>query len=146
MDFLPHQARLSAGIACLPHEYDTASTIFQWLVFAPFFALIPTVYSLYVAVDVMRRKLLPPQGKKRNLAIYFFRLVVVFLVMWIPSIFLLFVAGGHLPAWVSVCNISFCVYREHRCPAAEATLSVPEPHPTLHSSVTSFFFYTRSRF
>jgi hypothetical protein len=107
MGFLPHQARLSAGLACLPHEYDTASTIFQWVVFAPLFFLIPTAYSLYVAADVMRRRLLPPQGKKRNLAIYFFRLVVVFLVMWIPSILLLFVAGGHLPAWVCASNIVF---------------------------------------
>ena len=107
MPWLPHEARLSAGLACLPHEYDTTSTVFQWVVFVPLFALVPTAYAMYVALDVVRGKLLPPEGKKRDLAIYFFRLVVVFLVMWVPSIFLMFVAGGHLPAWVSVQHSSW---------------------------------------
>ena len=98
---LPHQARLSAGLACLPHEYDRNSTLFLWLIFMPFFALIPTAYSLYVAFDVWRRNLLPPSGKHLDLAIYFFRLVSVFLIMWVPSIFLMFIAGGFLSSWVA---------------------------------------------
>lgn len=101
IDFLPHRLRLSAGLTCLPHEYDTASTIFFWLVFMPCFALIPTTYALYVATDVWRRQLLPPEGRKRNVAVYFFRLTVVFLLMWLPSIFLIFIAGGFTSSWVA---------------------------------------------
>ena len=102
VEFLPHRLRLSAGLACLPHEYDTTSTIFFWLVFMPLFCLLPTAYALYVAFDVWRRQLLPTEKtKKRNIAIYFFRLTVVFLIMWVPSIFLMFIAGGYTSSWVA---------------------------------------------
>lgn len=101
LGFLPHRLGLSAGLACLPHEYDVASTVFLWCVFMPCFALIPTAYALWVAFDVWHRGLLPPSGKKRNIAVYFFRLTVVFLVMWVPSIFLMFIAGGFLTSWVA---------------------------------------------
>ena len=90
--FVPHDIALSAGLACLPHEYDAASTIFLWLVFMPCFALLPTAYAMYVTADVLYNKLLPPRGKKRDLAVYFARIVAVFLLMWVPSIFLMFIA------------------------------------------------------
>ena len=94
--FLPHEIALSAGLACLPHEYDAASTIFLWVVFMPAFALLPTTYAMYVTLDVWYNKLLPPTGKRRDLAVYFARIVAVFLLMWVPSIFLMFIAVSDL--------------------------------------------------
>lgn len=101
VEFLPHRLRLSGGVACLPQEYDTTSTVFFWLVFLPCFVLVPTGYVLYAAVDVWRRQLLPLEGKRRNIAVYFFRLTVVFLVMWVPSLFLIFIGGGYTSTWVT---------------------------------------------
>ena len=101
IDVLPHRITLSQGIACLPHPYDVTSEIFFWAVFMPCFALIPTVYVMYVAIDVWRKGMLPKSStKRRNIAIYFFRLTMVFLVMWIPSIFLMFVSSMFTSSWV----------------------------------------------
>ena len=120
IDFLPVKPRYSNAIACLPHEYDRTSTYFQWLVYIPLVSLIPTGYVLYVTFDILHRKLLPPTGKRRELSIYFFRIVVVFLTMWIPSIFLLFVAGGWFPVSSVVVGGSW----SHLQGAVSATASV----------------------
>jgi hypothetical protein len=84
----------------LPIERDTQSTIFFWLCFFPLFVGIPVVYVVYVCYDVMVvRKLLPPKGKRRVLSVYFFRLILVFLIMWLPTFIVLFVAAPWLPTW-----------------------------------------------
>lgn len=132
--FLPHDIALSAGLACLPHEYDTASTVFLWTVFMPAFALLPTAYALYVAWDIMvYNKLLPPRGKKRDLAVYFARIVAVFLLMWVPSIFLMFIA---------VCLWDFCS-------SLRIHLDIPGPEPSaifpLLGRTISLGFVTRHR-
>lgn len=87
----PFHSGAVSGLGCLPVETDEASTIFFWLVFFPLFAGIPLVYVMWASLDVYRRNLLPPQGKRRLLSIYYSRLVVVFVVMWLPSIILGFV-------------------------------------------------------
>jgi hypothetical protein len=49
---------------------------------------LPVTFVLLVAFDVFfYSKLLPPQGKRRVLTIYFFRMAFVFLLMWIPNAF-----------------------------------------------------------
>ena len=101
IDVLPHRIALSQGIACLPNAYDVTSEIFFWTVFLPCFALIPTAYVLYVAIDVWRKGMLPKSStKRRNIAIYFFRLTIVFLVMWIPSIVLIFITSAYTTSWL----------------------------------------------
>jgi hypothetical protein len=45
-------------------------------------------------------KLLPPSGKRRLLAIYFGRLCLVFIIMWIPAFIVMFVATEWLSPWV----------------------------------------------
>ena len=114
IDAIPISPRLSAGVACLPHEYDKTSTIFMWTLYMPLFVLIPTGYVLFVAIDVVRRRMLPPSGKERDLAVYFARLVIVFLVMWIPSLCFMFVAGGHLDSLVSL-TITYDFTRSQTC-------------------------------
>jgi hypothetical protein len=45
-------------------------------------------------------KLLPPSGKRRLLTIYFGRLCLVFIIMWIPAFVVMFVATEWLSPWV----------------------------------------------
>ena len=81
-------------------ETDQASSLFFWLVFFPIYSGIHVVYVIYVTVDIWRRRLLPPAGKRRLLALYFGRIVVVFLVMWGPFFLLNFVFALWMPTWV----------------------------------------------
>ena len=99
-EHFPYHALQSSGLACIPVETDQASSLFFWLVFFPIYSGIPVVYVIYVTVDIWRRRLLPPAGKRRLLALYFGRIVVVFLVMWGPFFLLNFVFALWMPTWV----------------------------------------------
>jgi hypothetical protein len=96
----PHKTNALAGLACLPVEYDTASTIFYFVVFVPSAFLIPMNYAMYVLFDVTYHKLLPPKGKRRMISAYFFRVIAVFVVMWVPYFFITFIAGSWMSHWV----------------------------------------------
>ncbi|CAB9526160.1 expressed unknown protein [Seminavis robusta] len=63
--FLPHDTLLLYGIACFPHEYDQASTIFYWVLFIPAF-----------------------MGRRRELALFFGRVIVIYFGMWLPFLFI----------------------------------------------------------
>jgi len=113
---LPHQANAIGGLACLPVEYSVASTLFFWLAFAPAFIGIPTVYTLYVAFRVWRGTLITIRPRvssavapsvfqtravrarnrqARALTLYFARIFVVYIGMWLPAVFLIFVLKLH---------------------------------------------------
>lgn len=97
----PYMAGQLSGLACLPLEGNsTANVIFFWAVFFPAFAGIPIIYVVYVSWDICHKKLLPPPGQRRLFTIYFGRLIIVFLVMWIPTLVLLFVFSKYMPEWV----------------------------------------------
>jgi hypothetical protein len=100
LSWLPHRSDAVSGEACLPLEYSRRSTLFFFLVFFPAFALIPCVYAVWVAVEVWRRNLMPPTGKRRVLTLYFVRVMTAVVVMWVPfTIMVFFVAGGR--PWLS---------------------------------------------
>lgn len=94
VSWLPHESNARHGITCTPLEYSMGSTIFFWVVFIPALCLIPLAYGAYATVMVARKKLLPPTGRRRELAIYFFRIMFVFIIMWCPFVVIVFVAGG----------------------------------------------------
>ena len=97
----PYMAGQLSGLACLPLEGNSkANVIFFWLCFFPLFAGIPIVYVLYICWDIYAKKLFPPPGQRRLFTIYFGRLIIVFLVMWIPTLVLLFVFSEWVPEWV----------------------------------------------
>jgi hypothetical protein len=96
----PHYAVSTSGLACLPLEQDRTSSLFFWMVFFPLFGGIPTAYVLYVPIDIWRRKLLPPRGKRRQLSLYYGRIVVVFISMWIPFLVVDFMFGAWMPLWL----------------------------------------------
>ena len=96
----PHKTRLTIGAACIPMDYDTASTIFFYCVFFPLLFGIPLAYVCWAAYSIWKHQMLPPTGRRRLLAIYFFRLAAVFLIMWLPGLLLLFVTAAWLDPWV----------------------------------------------
>jgi hypothetical protein len=86
IDWLPYATYSWYGFFCFPQEYDRASTIFYWLVFIPGIMGIPILYLTYVCYDIWKRKLLPPAGRRRNLAVFFVRLIFVYFFMWTPTV------------------------------------------------------------
>ena len=98
--WFPHKTRLVIGAHCVPLDYDTESTIFFYCVFTPLAFGLPLAYVSWVAFQIWRQSLLPPSGRRRILAVFFFRLAAVFLVMWLPGLFLLFVNLSSGTPWV----------------------------------------------
>ncbi|CAB9500471.1 expressed unknown protein [Seminavis robusta] len=98
-DWWPHKSMIMNGNACVPVEYDTASTVFFWVVFTPAAIGLPMIYVCYVLFTVWRRGLMPPAGRRRTISIYFFRLAVVFALLWFPALFLLYMIGHVVPKW-----------------------------------------------
>lgn len=98
------------GAACLPLVFDRKSNIFFFVVFLPLFALIPLLYAFVVVVIIVRQKLMVGAPERtRSLSVYFCRLLIVYLVMWLPSLVFLFIAGGWIAnPWVSG-KIYFCL-------------------------------------
>ena len=90
----PHRTDLQNGLVCLPMDFDTTSTILFWTVFFPFMSAIPLLYCVGVAIVVYKKGLLPPQGKRREITIYFYKITGVFLIMWLPGIFIFYVLSG----------------------------------------------------
>jgi hypothetical protein len=100
--WLPHKSYLVRGFACFPVEYDLASALFFWLVFIPALMGLPIMYAAYVLVDIYKRSLLPNEVRRHSLAVYYFRLVLVYFGMWVP--FLLLITIGqfvNISPWVS---------------------------------------------
>lgn len=102
LPWLPHESNAHHGITCTPLEYSKGSTIFFWTVFVPSLCLIPLLYAVGATTDVILRGLLPPSGRRRELAIYFFRIIFVFVIMWSPLLVVFFGAGGSVAnPWVT---------------------------------------------
>lgn len=86
-DWSLHQTSLLSGFACFPQEYDFASSFVYWLFFMPAFMILPTIYAIWVTYDVViRRKMMPPVGRRRSLVLYFARLIFIYLFMWFPFV------------------------------------------------------------
>lgn len=79
-----------ASLACGPGAYTLAQNLFFWFVFIPVVVMIPYVYVVYVIYDVYRNNLLPPRGKRRIFTTFFFRIVGVFCIMWIPFVAMIY--------------------------------------------------------
>mmetsp|Transcript_18534 Transcript_18534/g.45922 ORF Transcript_18534/g.45922 Transcript_18534/m.45922 type:complete len:451 (-) Transcript_18534:524-1876(-) len=97
----PFHSGQASGLACLPLEgRTTASALFFWVCFFPLFAGIPIAYVAWICWDIFFRNLMPPRGQRRLFTIYFGRLIAVFMIMWIPTILLMFIFSPWLPQWV----------------------------------------------
>ena len=99
--WLPHKTIVRSGFACFPMEYDFASTLFYWLVFTPAFLAIPLFYVLFVSIQLWRRQLMPPPGKRRRLVWYFARLIAVYFGMWFPMMVVCSIGSNtNLSDWI----------------------------------------------
>ena len=92
----PFHSGAFSGLACLPMERDRESSLFFWLCFVPLFAGIPFGYIGYICLQIQCRQLMPPPGKRRALTVYFGRLIAVFIVMWVPTVIVLWFPGPWL--------------------------------------------------
>lgn len=119
----PHYVASTSGLACLPMEQDWKSSIFFWLVFFPLFGGVPVAYITYVSFIIWKKKLLPPKGKRRLLALYFGRIVFVFVLCWVPYMILLFVFTTWMPTWVHFLGGTL----SHLQGTASAILSLQKP-------------------
>lgn len=99
-EWWPFRTRLNSGIVCLPQDFSYMSTAFYYTIFLPVGFLIPLGYVLYAVFVIWRQNLLPTSGGRRALAIYFFRLVGAFAIMWIPCLVLLVVTSAWTGPWV----------------------------------------------
>lgn len=99
IDWLPYETRAQKGVVCIPGRYSQASTVFFWCVFFPMLVAVPLVFAVIVSFDIWRRSLMPESGKARELSLYFFRLVIVFVIMWLPAALVLYVLGD-INEWI----------------------------------------------
>ena len=97
-----HRHSDARGLACVPLEHDVRSSLFFWLCYFWLLIGIPLVYVTFVLFDVKRRGLLPPGGRTRSVAIFFARITTVFLVMWLPTMVLIYMANRVTGIWLMV--------------------------------------------
>jgi len=96
------QPGIQAGFVCTVAEENWQHTVTWWVLYAPLLYGIPYLYAMYVFYDVvLRSKLLPALGKRRELSVYFFRIGFVFLFMWMPAISVLYIFRGLWTPWVT---------------------------------------------
>jgi hypothetical protein len=75
VDWIPEPG-IQAGFLCQPVEENVTHTLVWWFVMAPITFALPYAFATYIFYDVLiRSKLLPPKGKRRELTLYFFRYV-----------------------------------------------------------------------
>mmetsp|Transcript_6836 Transcript_6836/g.14835 ORF Transcript_6836/g.14835 Transcript_6836/m.14835 type:complete len:339 (+) Transcript_6836:88-1104(+) len=94
---VPFKSGSYRGFVCFPKDYDMASALFFWLVFSPAYMLLPMGYVAWSAIDIIWRGMIPPAGCRKTLAIFFSRIVLIFVVMWLPNFTISFIAVPALP-------------------------------------------------
>ena len=121
----PMKVGVYAGLFCMPREYDLASSLFFLFVFLPLMAGIPIFGALYIFYDIyFRSHLMPTNGRGRLLARYFIRIIIVFMVWWLPVVLLSLVLTGFNP-WVQY-TIGALLAHSQGCASAMMTLMKPD--------------------
>jgi hypothetical protein len=97
--WLPQDVDAQYGFVCLPMQYDRTALLFWYLVFVPLYMGIPTAYIMWVFFDVYFHHLLPARARSRSraLTIFFFRITVIFIVFWTPTMVVYYVVRGIAP-------------------------------------------------
>lgn len=100
---LPADVGRVSGLACLPIEYDFASTVFHWLFTLNLMLVVPFCLILWYfgrAARSCHRTGAALNASDRAIIKFFIGLLVVFLTMWIPAgIFIWFFTSGHMAFW-----------------------------------------------
>jgi len=70
---------------------------------------LPTIYICYVCVVIWKRKLLPSiGGRLRSLALYFFRILLTFFLVWFPGTVLTNI--GHSPKYSKLYSLGLLLF------------------------------------
>eukprot|EP00569_Conticribra_weissflogii_P001902 CAMPEP_0171352092 /NCGR_PEP_ID=MMETSP0878-20121228/40611_1 /TAXON_ID=67004 /ORGANISM="Thalassiosira weissflogii, Strain CCMP1336" /LENGTH=292 /DNA_ID=CAMNT_0011857565 /DNA_START=50 /DNA_END=925 /DNA_ORIENTATION=+ len=85
LDWIP-RATASTGCESFPDVEHKGQLIFYWSFFLPITSLIPTILVTGFSIDVWWKKLLPVNGKTRELIFYFSRLLAVIYMVTIAVI------------------------------------------------------------
>lgn len=135
-EWLPHKTRLAVGAHCVPLDYSTGSSIFFFCVFTPLIFGIPLLYVCWAAYQIWSKNMLPPSGRRRILAVYFFRLAAVLLLMWLPGLLLFFVNFAFVNPWVQWAGAAW----SHLQALVSALVSLLKPD--IWKAVSEFWFCT----
>lgn len=79
--------------SCVAKPYDTKSTVISYTILS-LITVIPCMYLIYITYIVHKKKLLPPSGKHRFIALYFFR--IAFVAVFITVTCLVTIAFGRV--------------------------------------------------
>merc|ERR1712183_350918 len=94
---------------------DHLSTILFWtnLVFITLIIFVPIGYLIYVTFIIWKRELMPStNGRMKELVWYFFRIILVFILAWIPGLFCIISGaygsgGNNVEAGIPTIGIGF---------------------------------------
>lgn len=90
------------GMFCLAGEGSRTSSLTFWLVMLPSIVLVPLGIVLWTSFQVIRYNMLPMRGRRRALAVFFTRLLFVFVIMWMPAILFIFIGGTWGRPWLAM--------------------------------------------
>jgi hypothetical protein len=93
---IPFKGGIYQGYGCVAKDYDDPSTNFFWLGFLPLCVLLPMAYVISCSVRIYCGNMLPPEGQRSTLYMYF-SLIFVFVFMWLPFIVITCVWGPAHP-------------------------------------------------
>jgi len=99
---IPIRTAAQSGYACMPIEYNHASSLFYFLVFLPAVCLIPMAYTVYVCIDIWRKSLMPRRGQRKQIAAYLLRMVLTMFIWWLPCMFFKVLAPSLTGPWVKL--------------------------------------------
>ena len=83
------------------------SSIVFWVAFLPLLIVIPLGIVVWTYYQVRRHDLLPKAGRRRALALFFTRLILIFIVMWLPGLSLVFFGGIVSSPWFTWIGVTW---------------------------------------
>lgn len=87
-------------------DHSLTRVVNLWVSTRALLVIPPLLFSLWVCFDVWHRNLLPKRGRTRVLSLYFLRVIVVFLVTWIPY-FVIYEVAWNITYSTWMVNISY---------------------------------------
>lgn len=90
VDWIPD---VSIETQCEAFPRNAKEAYYFWFCYVFLGMMLPSIYLLYVCLDIYWNGLLPISGKTRFLALYFFRLIAIFVGFWIIFVVAVFLKG-----------------------------------------------------
>lgn len=137
----PFQTGQINGLVCLPYvpgDDAIPDLLFFLCAYLPALGIIPQVFATYLALIVWKRGLLPYHGQTRQLFIFFYRIIFVFLIVWLPTVVSVSTSPEKIPLHVM---FAFSIWNHMQCVICAA---VALTKPDIRSAYRDFM-YCRTR-